>query len=92
MEMKRERIDEGVFKHFNGFVAMFFFVFEIDPAGNYHTKSKHLPGAFGSTMLQSGSRRIDPGLFEMIQFDPFDLLQKIILRNYSVGLIVCNRK
>ena len=55
----------------------YFFIFEFDAAGNYHTKSKNHLGAFGSTMFQSGSSRIDPGLFEMIQFDPFNLLQKI---------------
>ena len=62
---------------------MLVFIFEFDAAGNYHTKSKNHPGAFGSTMFQSGSSRIDridPGLFVMIQFDPFNLLQKIILR------------
>ena len=75
MEMKREMKDEGVLQHFNGFVAMLvFFIFEIDADGNYHTKSKNLPWAFGSTMFQSGSSRIDPGIFEMIQFDPFNLL------------------
>ena len=75
MEMKREMKDEGVFKHFKGFVAMLVFIFEFDAAGNYHTKSKNHPGAFGLTMFQSGSSRIDPGLFEKIY-----LLQKIILR------------
>ena len=59
---------------------MLVFIFEFDAAGNYHTKLKNHPGAFGLTMFQSGSSRIDPGLFEMIQFDPFNLLQKIILR------------
>ena len=43
-----------------------------------------------STMLQNGSlcksSQIDPGLFEMIQFGTFNLLQKFILRIYSVGM------
>ena len=81
MEMKREMKDEGVFKHLTDSLQCYFFIFEIDGAGiNYHTKSQNLPEAFESTMVQSGSSQINPGIFEMIQFDLFNLLQRFILR------------
>ena len=62
----------------------------MQPCSNYHEVKISTGGFFVRLCFKVGflceSSQIDPGLFEMLQFDPFNLLQKEALAMWRVFL------